>query len=307
MEHSWRSRTAASFLTPATLLFLVASVAAAQSSPRSPEVLRDLPYVASPHPEQYLDFYWPGGDPRATVLFIHGGGLYEHGERRTSSPYRDTCAPFMAEAVGCATMDYRLAPEFSWPAMPEDVVSAIVKVRELVASRGGDPDRLFLFGHSSGCHLAAVVATNESYLQAVGLSTSNLAGTIPMGCTLDPYDIAVRELDLEVIRAAFQRDESDRERFGTAENRLAANPSLFVGSHVPPTLVVVAKQERFFPANLEQGARFVRRLKEANVPAELVIVPGKHMSSIADLDEPGNPTFRAISDFIADPAAATGF
>jgi hypothetical protein len=52
------------------------------------------------------------------------------------------------------------------------------------------------------------------------------------------------------------------------------------------------------PAVLEQGARFVRQLLEAGVAADLVIVPGRHMTSIAALPNPGNPTFAAIRRFI---------
>lgn len=57
------------------------------------------------------------------------------------------------------------------------------------------------------------------------------------------------------------------------------------------------------PAVLEQGARFVRRLLELEVAADLVLVPGTHMKSIAALGEPGNPTFAAIKAFIGHPGA----
>lgn len=271
--------------------------------PQEVETLRDVPYVPDPHPEQRLDFHWPP-DAAATVLFLHGGGLSESGERRDSPRYRRVCDPFVADGIACATADYRLAPSFSWPAMPEDVAAAVVKVRELVAARGGNPDRLFLFGHSSGCTLAAVVASDPRYLEAVGLGPSNLAGAIPMGCVLDNRNAALRGLTAAEVRAAFRDDRGDVDRYGTAEGWIAANPSFAVGPHVPPTLVVVARAERFFPAILEQGARFVRRLLEADVPADLVLVPGTHRSSIEDFPAPGDPTFAAIRAFIGDPRAA---
>lgn len=289
-----------------TGLALVASVLIGCTSfatTQQSETLRDVAYVDDPHPEQHLDFTWPGGGATATVLFIHGGSLRESGERRSSPRYRGVCEPFVAAGIGCASMDYRLAPSFQWPAMPRDVAAAVVKVRELVRSRGGDPRRLFLFGHSSGCHLAAVIGTNPVYLGEVGLEPSSLAGVVPMGCTLDKYDTALRGATPDDIREAFSGDRSDVERYGTPENWIAGNPAHHVGPHVPPTLVVVAEAERFFPSILEQGARFVRRLLEADVPAELVIVPGTHRSSVEDLDEPGDPTFAAIRAFIEDPAA----
>lgn len=262
------------------------------------DTLQGVAYVSEPHPEQYLDFYWPTNGARATVLFIHGGGLTESGERRTSSMYQAVCDPFVASGIACATIDYRLAPSFQWPAMPSDVASAMVRVRELVAERGGHPEQIFLFGHSSGCHLAALVATNRVHLEAVGLTSSDIAGVIAMGCVLDNYDAALRDLTADDIREGFFNSRSDESRFGTPENWIAANPSYFVGGHVPRTLVIVAEAERYFPPLLEQGARFVRRLLEEDVAADLVVVPGTHRSSAEALSEAGDPTFRAIREFI---------
>lgn len=270
----------------------------------TPEVLRDIPYVDEAGPEQRMDLWWTRTRPSATVLFIHGGSLSESGERRSSAPYRDVCKPFVGAGIACASMDYRLSPSFRWPSMPEDVAHALKLLRRLVAERGADPDRIFLFGHSSGCQLAAVAGTNDSYLKGVGLAPSNIAGVIAMGCTLDREDAALRGLTAEAIRGPFSRDADEVVTYGTPENWLAANPASFVGSHVPPTLVIVARAERFMPANLEQGARFVRRLFENKVPADVVVVPGKHMSSIAALGNRGDPTFEAVRRFLQDPRKA---
>jgi arylformamidase len=264
-----------------------------------------VPYVANGTADQVMDVYWTGGRPKATVLFIHGGSLEMTGERRDSPAYRHVCEPFVAAGIACASMDYRLAPDHRWPAMPNDVVSAVVALRKMIDAHGGDRQKLFLFGHSSGCHLAAIVGTNGEYLRAQGLSTTDLGGVIAMGCTLDREDAALRNLTADSIRAPFSRDASEVAKYGTPETWLSANPASYVGKHVPPTLVVVAQAERFMPAVLEQGARFVRRLLEEGVAADLVIVPGRHMSSIAALPNPGNPTFAAIRRFIEQPTASS--
>jgi triacylglycerol lipase len=103
----------------------------------------------------------PSIDP-GTVLFIHGGSLVEGYDRMTPE-YARVCEPFVEAGVGCATMDYRVAPAHRWPAMPQDVASAVRWLKDNLASRGGNPERLFLFGHSSGCQLAAVVGANATY------------------------------------------------------------------------------------------------------------------------------------------------
>jgi acetyl esterase/lipase len=280
------------------------AVQAASAEPATEASSRNIPYVEKGGPEQVMDLSWPGAKPKATVLFIHGGSLEEAGERRTSPPYRNVCKPFVAAGIACASMDYRLSPSYSWPAMPNDVAAAVAKLRQLVAERGGDPQRIFLFGHSSGCQLAAVLGTNAIYLKTVGLTPADLAGVIAMGCTLDREDAALRGITADAIREPFSRDRGEVAKYGTAENWLAANPAGSIGPHVSPTLVVVAQAERFMPAVLEQGARFVRRLLELGIAADLVIVPGKHMDSIAALEKPGDPTFQAIRRFIEHPVVA---
>ncbi|HUE96703.1 MAG TPA: hypothetical protein VMN39_08590 [Longimicrobiaceae bacterium] len=67
---------------------------------------------------------------------------------------------------------------------------------------------------------------------------------------------------------------------------------------MPATLVLLAEQERFFPAILEQGARYVRLLLEADVRADLVIVPGRHMSSAAQFGTPGDPALAEVLAFM---------
>ena len=91
--------------------------------------------------------------------------------------------------------------------------------------------------------------------------------------------------------------------YGTPEAYLAANPASFAGPHVPPTLVVVAEAERFMPPLVEQGSRFVRLLLEHEVPANLLLVPGSHVSSIEGIARAGDSAFLAIVRFIRDPRA----
>ena len=283
------------------MLAMVVLLPAASSGEKA---LTNLPYADPPHAEQHLDFYWPEKGAEQAILFIHGGSLKESGERRSSETYANVCSPFVAVGIGCATIDYRLHPSFKWPAMPDDVVSAIVRVRELIAARGAEPDRLFLMGHSSGCTLAATVGTNPKFLAKRNLDSRAIAGVIAMGCVLDNFDVTVREATAEKIQGLLDHFDDYASLYGTPENWMDGVPSFHVGEHQPPTLVMVARRERFFPAVLEQGARFVRLALELRRPADLVIVPGTHRSSIEDLGKSGDPAFQAILAFMRAPAEA---
>ena len=62
-----------------------------------------------------------------------------------------------------------VVPDFVWVQdaggslmpMADQVRRAIAWVHRNAASFGGDPDRIYVSGHSSGAHLAAVVATTD--------------------------------------------------------------------------------------------------------------------------------------------------
>jgi acetyl esterase/lipase len=279
-------------------MLLLATVPALSLAQGTPVTVK---YVANGTVDQTMDVYWPASRATATVLFIHGGSLQESGERRTSPLYRNVCTQFVARGIACASMDYRLAPNSAWPTMPQDVASAVVSLRKLLANGKGDPEKVFLFGHSSGCHLAAIIGMDSTYLHAVDLRTRNIAGIIAMGCTLDRDDATLRGLTAEKIRTAFMNDPQEVATYKSAENYLSANPASHIGKHVPPLLVVVAESERFMPPIMEQGARVVRRLLEEGVAANLVVVPGTHMSSIQAVGKSDDPTLAAILRFIADP------
>lgn len=114
---------------------------------------RDVAY--SPDPNQRLDLSLPPAKGFPTVLFIHGGSL-TNGDK-ADEDYRNACAPFPGAGIACANVNYRLAPAHAWPAQAEDVAAAAAWVRAHIGSRGGDPDKLFLVGHSSPAALGGHV------------------------------------------------------------------------------------------------------------------------------------------------------
>jgi acetyl esterase/lipase len=271
-------------------------------APPQPAVVieRDVSYVNGGGREQILDLSVPSARHFPTIIFIHGGGLQQVGEHRASPIYSRVCEPFVAGGIGCATIDYRLAPANKWPAMPNDAASAVKWVKTNIAARGGDSNRIFVFGHSSGCHLAAILGANPRYLAGVDLQPSDLAGIIAMGCVLAPLEEATTKYSLDEMRARWPKS-GEADTFASFEDRLDSDPSRFIGPHMPPTLIVIAEAERFFPSNLEQGAKFARRLLEMKRPADVVIVPGRHVTSIQNITSPADPTFAAIKHFIENP------
>lgn len=107
-----------------------------------------VPY--GPDPAQRL-YFWQLDDlgPRdgwPAVLLVHGGGWIEGSWQSFES-----LGPTLAhKGLMAVAMDYRLAPAHRWPAQLEDMELAI----EALRGQQVDPDRIGLWGHSAGGHLA---------------------------------------------------------------------------------------------------------------------------------------------------------
>jgi hypothetical protein len=59
-----------------------------------------------------------------------------------------------------------------------DCARAVTWVYNNISSYGGNPNQLILIGHSAGCHLVSLLATNQSYLTSAGLPAGKIIGCI---------------------------------------------------------------------------------------------------------------------------------
>lgn len=257
-------------------------------------VRSDIAYRPGADSSQSLDLYEPNPRPTSpfpTIIFIHGGGLTS-GDRR-DLPHATICNNFVHAGMACASINYRLVAEAKWPAQPQDVAAAIAWISQHIASRGGDPKRIYLLGHSSGCHLAAVVATDTTYLTAHHLSPRNLAGVVAMGCLLHQVPPAIS--DSAELRRFFT---SGKWIFPSLETFLDADPTLHVGPHVPPTLVLLAESEQKQPPILENAQLFADRMRAAGRPVEIEILRNRmHMTELTMMADPLDQTFMRIVGF----------
>src|SRR5207253_144196 len=87
---------------------------------------------------------------------------------------------FARHGVGAAVISYRLSPAVQHPEHVKDVARAFAWTHQHIADYGGRADQLFVSGHSAGGHLVSLLATDESYLQAEGLSLKDIKGAMPI-------------------------------------------------------------------------------------------------------------------------------
>lgn len=115
------------------------------------------------------------------VIFLHGGG-WTNGYKEWSG----FMAPgITAQSCLLVTPTYRLAPENRYPVFLRDAIIAIREIRARIAEFGGNPDRIFLAGHSAGAHLASQIALRPDLCIENGLPADALSACLPISAILD--------------------------------------------------------------------------------------------------------------------------
>ncbi|GGJ26501.1 alpha/beta hydrolase [Deinococcus roseus] len=210
-------------------------------------IQRDLPY--GENPRQKLDVYLPrhkGSHP--VLVFVHGG---------TWQKYKKEDFKFIGESFARAdyvtvVINYRLYPEVQYPAFLQDTAKALRWVRDHVREHSGDPDRIFVMGHSAGGYNAAMTLTDPGFLQAEGLKATDFKGMIGIAGI---YDIPP-------LDGVFPEDASRKE----------VMPVYRVSGPLPPFLLISAGNDDLVMP--ENATRLARALQDNGTPVETATIPG---------------------------------
>jgi len=228
-----------------------------------------------------LDVHRPtaGTAPAPIVLFLYGG--------RWQSGSRDEYAfvgQRLAEAgILTLVVDYRLYPQTRFPHFVHDSVAAIAWARDHAADLGGDPQRIFLVGHSAGAHIAALIGTDARYLAPIGMAPTDLAGVVGVA---GPYDfLPLTDDDLKDI-------------FGPESRWPESQPVNFVDGDEPPFLLLHGTGDLL--VWLRNSERLEKKLRAAGVAVELRRYPGVgHIRILSGFRYPWlADTARDVVDFV---------
>jgi arylformamidase len=242
-----------------------------------------------------LDIYGSKASVRHPVIvMIHGGG-WRGGDKASPGVADTKAACFVPLGYTFVSINYRLSPAVRHPVHVQDVAKALAFVHNNITRYGGDPGRIFVMGHSAGAHLAALVATDESYLKAEGKTPGILKGVILLdGAGYDvPRQYGEGGLLLKTMyKDAFTADPAAQK---------SASPVSHVGpgKGTPPFLI-------FHLANrLEskwQSDKLAQTLQLAGIPATVVPAKDRTHASLNRLTgTPGDETTRLITRFLANP------
>src|ERR1700733_593835 len=186
---------------------LTTSIAYAKGARRTLDVCRPKSATAAP-----------------VVVFFYGGG-WRSGSKRT---YRYVAKALARRGYVAVLPDYRIYPQARYPDFLDDGALAVRWVKDNAKRFGGDPQKIFLMGHSAGAHIAAMLAIDATWLRKVGLVPGrDVAGLIGVS---GPYDfLPLKDETLKII-------------FG-GDHRTETQPITYAEGRKPPALLITGTRD----------------------------------------------------------------
>lgn len=234
-----------------------------------------------------LDVYSPPDAKNAPVVIFFYGGRWSGGLR---SDYKFVGQALTQQGFVVVVPDVRSYPKVRFPTFVEDGAKAVKWVHDNIDKYGGNPGQLFLMGHQSGAHIAAMLALNDQYFKEAGVKRSWVRGMIGLA---GPYDFDLNASDL-------------RDMFGPPDEFPKSQPIHYVDGRNPPLLLLHGENDTdVLVKNTRNLAAAVAR---AGGAVETVIYPKLDnnwiLATIAAPLRKRSDVLANITDFIRKHAAA---
>lgn len=241
-----------------------------------------IPYGADPR--NMLDVYRPAAsaDKAPVVVFFYGGN-WVSGKR---ADYAFVGRALAARGFVVVVPDYRLYPQVRYPDFLVDGAGAVAWTAREIARHGGDPQRIFLMGHSAGAYNAAMLALDPRWLGRQGLQPAMLRGWIGLA---GPYDfLPVQNRTTQPV-------------FSAPDTPADSQPVRHVNASSPPALLIAANDDSLVNPARNTGG-MAGKLRAANVPVRELYYDGvTHTTLVASLSSSLQklaPTLDAVEAFI---------
>jgi acetyl esterase/lipase len=217
-----------------------------------------------------LDLAMPGEGtgPFPTILCIHGGGF----RAGTRDGYDGLCKTLAGHGYVAATITYRLAPAYPFPAAVLDCKAAVRWLRANAAKYHVDPARIGVTGGSAGGHLAQFLGVTAGVHEFEGEGNPEQSSTV--ACVVNFYGpcdftrVYGKSVDAAQVLPLFFGGDLESKR---AEH-IRGSPLYWVTPDAAPTLIVHGTDDKYVP--YEQAGFLVERLAGCGVEAQLVTLAG---------------------------------
>ena len=202
------------------------------------------------HPKQVMHILFPKQAAAAAPVFVflHGGGFRNGDPEAQLSDGR----ALLAGGAIFVSMGYRLLPETRFPECAVDVDLGLKWLHDNIGSRGGDPGRIWLAGHSAGAMLAAIVGFRTGWTAVYGVPEDVVKGMV-------------------LISGFYDYTQQPSEQLDTTHAQYVPNLTQAL-QRTPPTIIVVGEND--FPPCMPNGRALEAALKAKGAAVQFFVEPG---------------------------------
>ena len=241
---------------------------------------------------QHLNVYSPRkiDKPAPVLIFIHGGS-WKSGKKEL---YYYLGKRLARKGVVAVVIDYPLSPAAQYNEMAHSAARAVQWTQQNIANYGGDPDRIFVSGHSAGGHLAALITVRNGYFDTLGMANPVRGAVLIDAAGLDMYGyLSERAPEERKYQTTFTKDPATWKE---------ASPLYHLRPNLPPFLVY--RGGKTYPSIIESNDKFVEALQPYGSALDYRIQPGKkHIPMILQFLFSWNPRYREIVRFLQNSTA----
>jgi acetyl esterase/lipase len=185
-----------------------------------------------------LDIYYPTKEKGfQTIVWFHGGGL--------TSGDKTMPAGLLKNGMCIVSVNYRLYPKVKCPKYLEDAATAVAWVFNNIEKYGGDPDLIFIVGHSAGAYLTSMLGLDKKWLAANNIDANKIAGLFP--------------LSGNGITHQAPRAEKGFSKMVPWVDEYA--PLFHVRADAPPLILMTGDRELEYVGRYEENAYLIRMMK----------------------------------------------
>jgi acetyl esterase/lipase len=186
---------------------------------RDVTITRDIAY--GDKAKQRLDIYVPkNAAPDAPVIVFFYGGAWQEGDKKD---YLFAAQSLASTGAIVVVPNYRVYPEVTFPGFLEDGAAATAWTLRNIGTYGGDPQTVFIAGHSAGAYVAIMLVLDKEYLAKAGVGDARLAGGIGIS---GPYDfLPLTRADIKPI-------------FEVVSDMAVTQPIHYARADAPPLLLL---------------------------------------------------------------------
>ncbi|OBI92898.1 hypothetical protein A5661_25065 [Mycobacterium asiaticum] len=227
------------------------------------KALRDLSYATVDGVDLCLDLYLPATADPVLVVYAHGGG-FQFGDKSDAESTR--LRGLASRGVAVASINYRHAPRYLFPAQLDDMKAAVRWLRANGGGYGLSTERIGVWGASAGGYLASMAALDADPSSAVqaaviwfapaDLASSGARSPLERQIMFPPFEAAV--LGLADVAGA------------PAASSVLVRAAGAVGG--PPFLIAHGDRDRMVPPS--ESAALHDALGRAGVRSTLLSVAG---------------------------------